>query len=263
MKRILAFAVIPALLLSSCAPGDAAEPPDVPPGQVITFAPLPTAEPVSTPEPKVTADIPASSEVVRAGFTLNDIIFLGDSTTYGLKAYAVLSGGKETTQVWTPASGTLTLDHQSYATIVYPEDGSEITIRAAAETAKPTAMIITLGVNGVSFMGEDSFKSEYSDLIDGILNVSPDTRIILQSIFPVAENYEHLKSINNDKILAANVWVKEIADDKELTYIDTHPKLTGEDGWLSAELQNGDGLHLNERGFAIAIDNISSVLGLE
>jgi hypothetical protein len=241
-------------------------PPSVPSQAVITFAPIPTAEP-ATPAPATPApsdEIPVIVvEPVKNDFTLDDIIFLGDSTTYGLKAYGILSGGTGTEQVWTPKSGTLTLDHQSYATIVYPPDGEEITIREAAEKYKPKALVITLGVNGVSFMGKDTFKAEYSDLINGISEVSPKTTIILQSIFPVASHYKYLKSINNEKISAANVWVEEIAASYGLTYVDTYPKLVGEDGWLPQSLQNGDGLHLNEAGFGIVITNLREELEIQ
>ena len=70
-------------------------------------------------------DAPVSSAVLGetedAGQEYIDkLVFLGDSTTYGLKAYEVLTGGKNTAQVWTPASGTLTLYNYATATIVFP-----------------------------------------------------------------------------------------------------------------------------------------------
>lgn len=180
---------------------------------------------------------------------LDKFIFLGDSTTYGLKYYAALSGGKETKQVWTPENGTLTLSYQGFASIIYPEDGSEITIRDAVERAKPEYLVITLGVNGISFMDETYFKSEYSSLVTDIQKISPDTKIILQSIFPVASNYEYLSSINNDKISAANGWILSIAEETGTKFLNTASVLVGSDDWLPQELQNGDGLHLNGSGF--------------
>jgi lysophospholipase L1-like esterase len=286
MKRILPIALM--LLLASCS---MLPEPAVSPSPAMTFAPeapVKTDEPtdaeppltdipevMKTPEAPVTTDEPTDTkppltdmpEVMEApaatgDFVFDDIIFLGDSTTYGLKAYSMLAGGKGTLNVYTPASGTLTLDHQSYATIVYPPDKSEITIREAAELAKPKAMVITLGVNGVSFMGEDDFKFEYSDLIKTIQTASPDTVIILQSIFPVGAKYEYIKSINNNKITAANEWIKSIAADFGLTYIDTYSKLVGADGFLPDNLQNGDYLHLNSDGFTIEINNIKERLAL-
>lgn len=239
---------------------DAAEPSDEP-----------TTEP--TPTPEATPDVTAPPAIETSAFHLtgdailtetadmgmeyvDKMIFLGDSTTYGMKYYAVLTDGKNTKQVWTPSNGTLTLSYQGFAAIVYPEDGSEIPIRDAVTNSLPEYMVITLGVNGVSFMEEDYFKSEYSDLVTDIQDISPNTKIILQSIFPVASNYEYLSSINNEKIAAANGWILEVAENTGVAFLNTASVLVGEDGWLPQSYQNGDGLHLNEVGFGIVLSYI-------
>lgn len=187
---------------------------------------------------------------------IDRIIFLGDSTTYGMKYYRMLTDGRDTKQVWTPTSGTLTLSYQSFADIWYPDDGTEIPIRDAVQKKQPEYMIITLGVNGVSFMDEDYFKSEYTDLVTGIQQASPDTKIILQSIFPVASNYEYQGSINNEKINQANQWVLEVAESTGVRYLNTCTVLIGSDGYMVSSYQNGDGLHLNETGFGLVLDYI-------
>jgi lysophospholipase L1-like esterase len=187
---------------------------------------------------------------------IDKIVFLGDSTTYGLRAYSMLSGGKDTTQVWTPMSGTLTLSYANVVKIVYPETNEEITIAEAVERKKPEYLVITLGVNGVSFMDEASFKKEYSKLIENIKSISPNTKIMLQSIFPVADNYALLDSINNNKIDAANKWVKAIAKECGVKYLDTQSVLRGDDGNLIKSYQNGDGIHLETSGFQAVLTYI-------
>ncbi len=231
----------------------------------------PTEEP--SPEPAVTAptarpnpggyaqiDLSSPAILPETGDMgqeyLDQIIFLGDSTTYGMKYYGVLSGGKDTKQVWTPESGTLTLSYQGFATIVYPDDGSELTIREAVEKKKPAMMVITLGVNGVSFMGREDFISEYTDLVTDIMDLSPDTKVIIQSIFPVASHYEYLGSINNEKICLANTWLLEVAENTGARYLDTISVLMGDDGWLPDAYQNGDGLHLNTESFNLVLNYI-------
>lgn len=185
---------------------------------------------------------------------INRIVFLGDSTTYGLKKYGVLADGTKTKQVWTPVSGTLTLSYATFSTILYPEDDSEIIISDAVSKRKPDILVITLGINGVSFMDETYFKSEYSKLILLIQEASPDTKIILQSIFPVAKSYVNKKSINNEKIAAANIWISAIANETGVKYANTATALIGSDGYLPEEYQNGDGLHLNEISFAVELN---------
>jgi len=277
----LILACLAILCLSGCS--DKTPPPQTPSASVDPHPPStapvdttpepvePTVPPVPTPEPTLEPSelIPGLNtsinsqspsflhETEDAGQEYIDkIIFLGDSTTYGLKYYGMLSGGEDTKQVWTPESGTLTLSYQSVATIVYPEDESEITIKDAAERAKPEMMVITLGVNGVSFMDEASFKAEYTDLVQTIQSVSPDTKIILQSIFPVAADYEYVNSIDNVKILDANRWILDVAEATGVKYLNTISVLLGEDGWLSADHNNGDGLHLNPDSFGLVLNYI-------
>ena len=222
-----------------------------------------TVEVPSTNTPQTTLDYlslypdTVLAETADAGQAYIDkIVFLGDSTTYGLRAYKMLAGGKDTTQVWTPKTGTLTLSQASFATIVYPETDEELTIADAVAKKKPEYLVITLGVNGVSFMKEDYFKSEYKKIIESVQTASPDTKIICQSIFPVAKTYARLESINNELIDAANKWICEIAAECGVKYLDTNSALRDADGWLPEDYHNGDGMHLQTNSFTIELNNI-------
>lgn len=183
---------------------------------------------------------------------IDKIIFLGDSTTHGLAAYNVV----DPNHVWTPASGTLTLDHWSYTAIVYPDTGEEILIPAAVELKKPEYMVITLGINGVSFMDEDYFIETYTALVKAIQAASPDTKIILNSIYPIAASYANQGSINNQKIDTANTWVLRVAEDTGVRYLNSCVVLKGEDGFMPESYQNGDGLHPTGEAYGYVIDYI-------
>ena len=263
------------LSFSSCKGDGPQKEPSTPVEPADPTDPTEPADPAEPTEPEIDpqapptngGDTPAPSEPAdpAAGVELGEtedqgtayidrLTFLGDSTTYGLKAYGVLTDRTDTKQVWTPASGTLTLSNQSIATIVYPETGEEISIAAAAERAKPEYLVITLGVNGVSFMDEEYFKSEYTKLIESIQAASPDTKIICNSIYPVAASYTLLDSINNTKITAANGWIRDVAAATGTRFLNSASAITGADGWLPEEYQNGDGIHLNSTGFLKVLD---------
>ncbi len=232
--------------------------------------PTPTPEPTPEPTPAPTVNpglamydqIDLSSPAILGETEdmgqdyIDKIIFLGDSTTYGLRYYAMLSGGKDTLQVWTPASGTLALFNQSFATIVYPDDGTEIPIRDAVARKKPDMMVITLGVNGVSSMDHDDFLREYSSLVTDIMELSPNTKVIINSIYPVASHYNLLQHINNENICRANTWLVEVAEQTGTRFLNTISILMGSDGWLPYDYQNGDGLHLSPDAFQLVLDYI-------
>ena len=190
---------------------------------------------------------------------LDKLIFLGDSTTYGI-GYYYEHGFSDTlcppSQVWTPASGTLTLAYYDVATIVYPETGEELSIEDAVKRAQPEYMVITLGVNGVSFMDEDWFIRSYTDLVQIIREASPNTKIILNSIYPVAASYPHQDDINNDKINAANEWIEQIAENTGVRFLYSFESVVGPDGNLPEESQNGDGIHLTGEAFTTVMQYI-------
>ncbi len=189
---------------------------------------------------------------------INDIYFVGDSTTHGMAYYGVLKDGKETDKVWTPRSGTLAIWNVLTEKIVLPEDDSEMTIIEAVSLKKPKKIVFTLGVNGVSSQSEDAFVSFYSDLIDGVKKASPDTVIILQSIYPVCSYYQYVNSISMEKINLANSWIAKLAYDKNCYYLNTCSVLVDESGYLNPDYCNGDGIHISPEGFEVILDYIKT-----
>ena len=188
---------------------------------------------------------------------LDKIIFLGDSTTYGI-GYYYRHGYTDlcpASQVWTPKSGTMSLWDYDTAKIVYPATGKELLIKDAAKAAQPEIMVITLGVNGIVSLGEEEFKADYAALVKNILAESPDTKIILNSIYPVADSYKYQKSINNKKITAANGWIEALAGELGLGYLHTFETLAV-DGKLPESAHNGDGLHLTGESFGKVMEYI-------
>ena len=97
-------------------------------------------------------------------------------------------------------------------------------------------------------MDEEWFIRDYTALVKLIQEASPDTKIILNSIYPVADSYKYQKDINNDKINAANGWIERIAADTGVRFLYSYECLV-ENGKLPETSQNGDGLHLTGEAF--------------
>ena len=117
--------------------------------------------------------------------------------------------------------------------------------------------MLTIGVNGVSMMDEEQFKADYIDLVQRIQKVSPDTKIICNSIYPVQASYEAKDNgINNTVIERANGWIKQIAEETGTRYLDSASVLKGEDGCLNPDYGNGDGIHLGPAGFERVLNYI-------
>ena len=189
---------------------------------------------------------------------IDSFIFIGESTTYHLKSRGVLSGGQNTKQIWLPKSGTMTLDMSTAKTkIVYPETNEELTFYEAAKRSKPNYIMINFGLNGAVQnikRGEEYFKSCYKSLIKEIQKGSPDTKIILSSAFPVAENMDmsqytvDLKTLN-EYIDTINSWTYRLCEEENLKYLNISEILEDQNNNLKIEYQSGDGYHLTKEAY--------------
>ena len=220
-------------------------------------------------EQNETRDIPSS---VTLGATddmgkdyIDSFIFFGESTTYHLKSRGVLSGGKNTTQVWAPSSGTVNLDSTTASVkILYPETGEYLTLSEAAAKKKPKYMLLCFGLNGAARnirLGKDYYISCYRSLLDAISSASPDTKLILQSGYPVASNmdmsaYSCDARELNGYISTLNGWTRELAEEYGAKYLNTSEVLTDSDGFLKSEYQNGDGHHMTVAAYKVILEYI-------
>ncbi|MEG2519158.1 MAG: SGNH/GDSL hydrolase family protein [Oscillospiraceae bacterium] len=250
------------LIFASCAKGNGKAPkpsqkPETPIESPIaapetTLAPPPTDIPgISTQEPVVSAESRLGETPDMGQEYIDKMVFLGDSTTNGLAHYKVVPEN----QVWTPANGTLTLSRWSIDAIQYREEGTEISIIDAVTKKQPEYMLITLGVNGVSFMKEDSFKKVYAELVEAIKIASPNTKIILNSIYPVTADYK-VQGITNERISAANTWVEAVAKATGVKYLDSASSIKDETGAMPKGYDNGDFIHPNAETYGIIINYI-------
>lgn len=269
---IFAAVMLLSLTLSACT-GAAVPSPDAEESTQPTASPTPTPTPIPTPDASAAYIYEAHPNLTPVDYTsdailtptedagqeyIDKLIFLCDSTLYGLQWYNVLTApdGGKTKQIWTGDEGTLTLAYVYDTKIVYPEDGTMRTILEAVELKKPEYLVITLGVNGISFMDEEYFKNVYTQLVTDIQTTSPDTIILLQSIFPISPTYKYWSSINNDKVTAANSWVLDIAEQTGCKYLDTISVLMNNDGNAKEELMGGDGLHWAPDGLNLILSYI-------
>ncbi|NCB51653.1 MAG: SGNH/GDSL hydrolase family protein [Clostridia bacterium] len=260
MKK--AFTIALALMVFFCA-GCAAAPsatpapasPQISELPSSTPEPTPSAAPYPSPEPTPPPTELRETEDMGQEY-LDSIVFYGDSNTNGLRLLELLPGGYGTNQIWTPMSGTLTLCYWDVNYIVYPETWTEMPVTEAMAKKQPEYLIINLGENGISFMDEDYFTSEYTEMVEALKEACPDTKIMLSSLYPVAASYPNQDDINNEKITAANSWIYGIAEATGTRYIDCAEAVRGEDGALPETLHDGDGYHLNADAFALVLSYI-------
>ena len=183
---------------------------------------------------------------------LSSLTFFGESTTAHLRARGVLSGGAETTQVWQDESGTKRLGARLLQDpLIDPKTGERTSLFALCEKEKPHILVLSFGLNGITefVKNKELYVQSYLNLIDHVRRASPQTRILLQSVYPVTESCSAWsvdgKTVS-DYTRILNGWLPEIAQMREnVRHIDTASILTGADGCLAPSYDfGGDGIHL-------------------
>ena len=117
---------------------------------------------------------------------------------------------------------------------------------------RPRKIFIMAGVNDLVFSSitVEHLLVQYGRLLDRIREVSPRTKIYVQSLLPLNEamNERYFKD-KNARITAFNEALRRLAERRGLTYIDIHSRMS-HDGALPARY-TVDGIHLSAEGYAV------------
>lgn len=125
------------------------------------------------------------------------------------------------------------------------------------QAIKPDIAIINMGTNdsktsNVPATTKENFKEAYNHLLDELLKVNPDMRIIVCTV-PYA--YSSIYDINNDNIrdIVAPVQ-REIAAERDMELVDLY-EIT-----QNKSLLFDDGVHPGTRGYAMFVEVLSKVI---
>ena len=216
------------------------------------------------------ADTPTKSATLPPTADMGDgyidgFVFFGESTTYHLKSRGVLKGGTDTSQVLHDSSGSAILNPETYEMkLVYNDGDTPLPFGEAIAKRRPRYLLLTFGLNGATATvkrGRNYFFDCYRSLINAARNASPETVIILQSCFPVAENMDmsrYTVTVDglNGHIRTINGWTLELCEAEGLSYLDTQEILSDENGRLRLEYQAGDGYHLTAEAYQKILEYI-------
>ena len=190
------------------------------------------------------------------------VFFFGESTTAHLsRTGGVLDTDEGRGKVLRDESGTRCLDMRILSSPVCYHEGNKvekIAFAEAIERAQPRVLVLSFGLNGITRWSRDpeAFLRNYRALIEGICSRSPNTRILLQSVYPVGENtcFALSKDALNKQICNLNVHISALANEYEIVdYINTAALLADESGALLSTFDSGDGIHLTNEAYDIIL----------
>lgn len=196
--------------------------------------------------------IPLASEKAGSDY-FDDTVFVGDSITYGMALYNYLDFNHVFAKVGLSQNTAL------YTKCVYTSKTTSYTIEDALKMAKPGKVILTIGINAIYSYKSDTFYNDYLKLIEKIKKASPESTIIIQSIFPVTANWaqNNGKPNCNEYIIYANQKLYEMAKEQDCYFLHTFEDLCDEEGFLLREY-SGDGIHLSAAGYEAVFNHILS-----
>ena len=183
---------------------------------------------------------------------IDSITFFGDSSIAKMLDLEVLAGGYKSYQVWSGEDGDIPLDANiAKISVLFPENDEVVKIDDAMQRRTPKYLIVTLGSNnGVPYCDKETFMEYYQSIIDVIIESSPTTTVILQSIFPVSKKAERKNpAITNEKIDMANAWIVELCMKNDLKFLNTASVLKNEKGYLNSDYVSEDDISINEEGY--------------
>ena len=171
----------------------------------------------------------------------NKITMVGDSNTM----YMYLEGILPSKNAWAIPClhpGTMLTDN-----INLYGYGIQMKLLDAVSKYKPPYIYLNLGSFGTAWLSEQHFKEKSVTIIEKIKELSPDSKIVLISVYPVSKK-ENVPKITQDKINKFNFIILEIAYEQNIKYLDVQEVLKADDGYIKPEYVLTDNYHLTNLG---------------
>ena len=181
--------------------------------------------------------VPMSETVDTSYF--DDAVFIGDSRTEGFMLFTGLSNATAYTHKGLMVDTVFTNP-------VVNVGGKKISVMEALEKTSFFKVYIMLGINETGWPYSNLFIQKYGEIIDEIKNINPEAIIYVQSILPVSQKVSSSHSyVKNTKISEYNLLIQQMAEEKEIYYINSAESVATTDGYLPEEAAS-DGIHLKK-----------------
>ena len=184
---------------------------------------------------------------------LSGITFLVDSTYMNLRDLNTLA----VNQIWTSPTGSLRMVNLPTAVIVYPDDGSQISPASAAMVKKPEILIVAIGMDGLADVDENTFITNYDNLLHEIRSASPETTIICCGLPSVIPGYTGSDGLNLGLVSDGNDWVQFVCRDTGAYFLNVQEALS-EGVQLLTRYANSNGKTLNREGLREFLSYVST-----
>lgn len=210
---------------------------------------IPTAEVTTTPDADTDFDIFFSEVGSQFALTEEEMsfvehsLFVGDSICSGFGGYGIVP--------WDNVAAKGNLGSRSFFDYTFSfRDKEEQTYAQVLKTAKPRYVFLSMGMNDVNMVYEDTYCENYRKVIQATLDGS-SADVFVAAITPVCSDF-----CANSVIDSFNDYMRRfIAEEfpERVHFIDFGQYLKNERGKLRTCLHSGDGVHLGPYCYYIAL----------
>jgi len=168
--------------------------------------------------------------------TKGEILFVGNSIT---------ASGQ-----WTELFQDLRVKNRGISGDV--TDGILFRLKEITES-HPSKIFLLVGVNDLSKgRSKNYILKKYKEILDSIKSQSPSTKIYVQSILPVNDEFHYFKNHTNktDSIISLNNNLKNLSKEEGTEFIDLFSAFVNSKRKLKNKYTL-DGLHLNGKGYLL------------
>ena len=158
----------------------------------------------------------------------DDALFIGDSRTVGLYEY----GGLGNAEVFAHSGMSI---YKVFNEEFELQSGEKVTLETALQKKKFGKIYIMLGINELGY-DFDQTVERFNEAIALIRELQPEALIFIQANLHITNaKSEDSELFNNANIDLFNQAVGELADGKNIFYLDVNPLYDDEEGGLSEE----------------------------
>ncbi|MEO1519000.1 MAG: GDSL-type esterase/lipase family protein [Bacteroidota bacterium] len=122
----------------------------------------------------------------------------------------------------------------------------------------PRQIFLMIGINDLIAHDPSYVIDNYREIVRRILQKSPETRLVLQSILPV-NNEVRISGLSNEDVRQINQAIETLASEVGADYVDVHSLLQDEKGQLAARFTQ-DGIHINGEAYLIWKNAVSNYI---
>ncbi len=210
-----------------------------------TEAPVITTTPALVTEtlPVVTVPLGEYDEMFFENFFI-----VGDSLSTGFVNYEFIPDVQVFAQAGITPSSVMT------------KEIGGMSVYEKAKEASPEYVCIMLGTNGISYLEADYMSDKMTLFISELRKELPEAKILLVSIPPVTAAHEAEKPESLEKIIAYNEHIEKLAEQENITYVETYSILCDDTGYLAEEYAETDGLHLRIYAYPVILSRIQEAV---